>query len=146
MHHQLLFFSCLISLQIVSPAFNLSQLPMMLFAASSMSLQGTCPHAGHFSQRLEELIVMCEGRHHVMVSSQTQLLCGLASWSFFPLQNQQKNEDRNNKVSGEVLTCSPCKGHLPVKGQQSSCLALECCHAGVCIGDVPTPFIAIGDK
>lgn len=124
MHHQLLFSSRLISLQIVSPAFNLSQLPMMLFAASSMPLQGTCLHGGHFSEMLEEIITMCEGRDPVMVSSQSQLLCGIAGWSFFPCKIN-KNGYRNNKVSGEVLTCSPSESHFPVMGQQWSCLTLE---------------------
>lgn len=78
------FSSCLIALQIVSPAFNLYQLPMMLSAVEA------CPHAGLFSWRLEELIAMCEGRGQVMVSSHSQLLWGLASWRFFSLQNQQK--------------------------------------------------------
>lgn len=87
-HHQLLFFSWLVSLQTVSAAFNPSQMPVMLFAASSVSPTGnmspyrTWPRTGHVSKKLVELLAPCKGRSRPMVSCSA----GWPVW-FFSLQN-----------------------------------------------------------
>lgn len=76
--------------------------------------------------------------------------CSAALWDgqfeFFPCKTS-KNEDRDDKVLGEILTCSPGECHLPVKGQLPSHLTLERCHADVYIrAVVHVPSIADGDK